>query len=212
MESIDLASLVCLRRSIADCICGSCASLTLVYVQFKFCSSVIYFIKRSRNFGFAGQCFKSSFLFLFVPRTYLPFHFFFFFSCFFSLLSFIFHPRLFSIFHHFFFFFCFFKLFSIRSFVLKTHNFVILFVKRSNACIFISGYNLNVKIRPETAIKHSPVDLSSLEIWHSRIQFTFFFFFFNTHVYISVMTYWISIFFFSRRKYTWFVNLFSLSR
>lgn len=105
MESIDLASLVCLRRSIADCICGSCASLTLVYVQFKFCSSVIYFIKRSRNFGFAGQCFKSSFLFLFVPRTYLPFHFFFFFSCFFSLLSFIFHPRLFSIFHHFFFFF-----------------------------------------------------------------------------------------------------------
>lgn len=82
MESIDLASLVCLRRSIADCICGSCASLTLVYVQFKFCSSVIYFIKRSRNFGFAGQCFKSSFLFLFVPRTYLPFHFFVLFFCF----------------------------------------------------------------------------------------------------------------------------------
>lgn len=100
MESIDLASLVCLRRSIADCICGSCASLTLVYVQFKFCSSVIYFIKRSRNFGFAGQCFKSSFLFLFVPRTYLPFHVFVFFL-FFSLLSFIFHPQLFSIFHYF---------------------------------------------------------------------------------------------------------------
>lgn len=172
MESIDLASLVCLRRSIADCICGSCASLTLVYVQFKFCSSVIYFIKRSRNFGFAGQCFKSSFLFLFVPRTYLPFLFFVFFSC--SLvychLFFILDYLVFSII-----FFCFFKLFSIRSFVLKTHNFVILFVKRSNACIFISEYNLNEKIRPETAIKHSPVDLSSLEIWHSRIQFTFFF-------------------------------------
>lgn len=41
-------------------------SLTLhsPYLQFKFCSSVIYFIKRSRNFGFAGQCFMSSFLLL----------------------------------------------------------------------------------------------------------------------------------------------------
>lgn len=111
----------------------------------------------------------------------------------------------------FFFFFCFFKLFSIRSLVLKTHNFVILFVKRSNACIFISGYNLNVKIRPETAIKHSPVDLSSLEIWHSRIQFTFFFFFFNTHVYISVMTYWISIFFFTKKIHMIRKFVFSLS-
>lgn len=61
-------------------------------------------------------------------------------------------------------------------------------------------------IRTETAIKHSPVDLSSLEIWHSRIQFTFFaFFWFNTHVYMYFRKWpiWISI---SRRKYTWFIN------
>lgn len=46
-------------------------SLTLhsSYLQFKFCSSVIYFIKRSRNFGFAGQCFMSSFLLLICNFT-----------------------------------------------------------------------------------------------------------------------------------------------
>lgn len=132
----------------------------------------------------------------------------------FIFFFFVFYCHLFFILDYLVFFiisFCFFKLFSIRSFVLKTHNSVILFVKRSNACIFISEYNLNMKIRPETAIKHSPVDLSSLEIWHSRIQFTFFFFFFNTHVYISVMTYWISIFFFTKKIHMIRKFVFSLS-
>lgn len=139
-------------------------SLTLhsSYLQFKFCSSVIYFIKRSRNFGFAGQCFMSSFLLLICNFT----------SClnmaFFRGIYFFFIIRVYEVFTRF--------LFSLF--------------------LIYENYRTRRAIQLETAIKHSPVDLSSL-IWHSRIQFTFFC---NTHVYIFVRIYLnISI---SRRKYT----------
>ena len=106
-----------------------------------------------------------------VPRIFLSFCFWF--DC--RLVSYV--PRLIFFFFYFspFSLVCFFP----RSFRFCSLNYTlfallfrkhgdpvcILFVKRRRSVLFHPWIQLDtVKIRPETAIKHSPVDLSSLEI------------------------------------------------
>lgn len=133
--------------------CGSCASLTLVMYNSSFAVQFIYFIKRSRNFGFAGQCFRSSFLVflcLAFSSVFIPFLF--------SFVSFVIVSR---------FIFFSFTIEITSSTISELWSESILhcssFLRHRYVFLCFFG-TLDKRFYPETAIKHSPVDLSSLEI------------------------------------------------